>query len=386
MTTIALFWNSELRFGRQLGQGTYCTVLQVKDILLSDQPEIPSFHKTDSEPSAVLASRQRLTQKFALHRHKKVDRHAAIYGKATGPPKEIDDPEQEAAPKLASKQIRKTDLTPDVLRIAKDDFQRELEILVAISSHPNIVDLRGIGFDDVSKEPSCLLLGQIRSTLTNRLLKWRDDNGIGLYEALAWDLPNRKNLWVERLVVLSRLAHAVQHMHSHCILFRDLKPDNVGFDAVMDIPKLFDFGLAKRLKEVGDDSNNGLFHLTPETGTLRYMSVEVGTEKPYGWTADVYSLSILIHEVLSLKVPFGGIRPTQFCEVVWIAGERPALPPSWPSFIKNLLPRMWDPKPLERPSMEEVTKLLDKMLRGSDDELFPTNLVAPRSPFSMFSR
>lgn len=408
MTTVPLFWESEIRCGRELGKGTYCTVTAVKDILLLSEDEcIPqlTMHTgtrtrtqtnddqavtSNNNSDAVQASRQRLAQKFAATRHKKPDLNAAIYGKPTGPPKEIDDPEEEPAPRLALKRVRKEVLTsssPTDQQIARADFLLELDILRTISSHPNIVDLRGIGFDPTTHEPSCLLLGQIRTTLARRILRWRDEKGIGLYEALAWNLVNRKNQWVERLVVLSKLAHAVQHMHSHQILYRDIKPENVGFDAVLDIPKVFDFGLAKRISDPEDASEDGLFHLTPETGTLRYMAVEVGTNKAYGWTADVYSLAILIHEVLSLKAPFGAsIRPTQFRELVWTQGERLPLDPTWPCTILDLLPRMWHSDPLERPPMGEVAIVLDGMLRGTDEELFPTNLATRRrGPFSLFS-
>ena len=321
--------------------------------------------------TTISSTRQRLADKYTISRHKKRDLKAAIYGKIS----QMDDPM--AAPKLALKKVR-SDTTD--LSLAQADFQRELSILknIANNNHPNIVDLVGIVYNERTKEPTSLLLNQMRTTLDKRLRRWRDEKGIGVFQALKWGLAEQQDLWVERLVVLSRLAHAIQHMHKHNMLYRDLKPENVGFDAVSDIPKLLDFGLARLIDTDADDNDSGvegLFHLTPDTGTLRYMAMEVGMEKPYGWTADTYSMGIVMHEVVSLKVPFGGIRPSQFRELVWTQIEGLPLDPDWPSTILQLLPRMGHSDPLERPSMKIVALELDQMLRGSDKELFPAALL-----------
>ena len=365
--SVPQFWESEIKWGRILGKGTYCVVMVVQDIRLSeDAPPFPlppqDHHATTSNSDIV---RQRLAQKYSISRNKKRDLKAAIYGKIN----QMDDPC--SAPKLALKRIRNDSTDPQT---AQADFRREMNILKTIShNHPNIVDLVGIGYNNKTKEPTSLLLSQMKTTLDKRLCRWRDEKGIGVFEALKWGIAEQKNLWVERLVVLSRLAHAVQHMHSHNIIYRDIKPENVGFDAVSDIPKLLDFGLARVIES--DHEEGLLFQLTPDTGTLRYMAMEVGLKKPYGWTADTYSMGILMHEVLSLKVPFGGIRPSQFRELVWTQRKGLPLDPTWPSTILELLPKMGQSNPSERPSMEEVVEALDQMLRGSDEGLFPESLV-----------
>ena len=67
------------------------------------------------------------------------------------------------------------------------------------------------------------------------------------------------------------------------IVFRDLKPDNVGFDVDNNI-KIFDLGLARDLTCV---SRSG--EMLGFTGTPRYMANEIGEGKPYGLPVDVYS-------------------------------------------------------------------------------------------------
>ena len=418
MSPVPLFWKSEVLCGKVLGTGSFCEVLSVIQIDLFPTGD---SHVNSGRPSDP--RRQILAQKLLVGQKQKSRKETAdlaIYGKATGPPKEIDDPEVEPAPKLALKQVRNEELPSGQLQTAKEDFQRELEILlemtkpVAASSgeplyqHPNIIELYGIGFNDPSggeakksppdpsiKElPSFLLLGQIRTTLTKRLAKWRDDKGLGIYEALSLNVSNQRNHWVERLLIISRVAHAIQHLHCRRILYRDIKPDNIGFDG-LDDPKLFDFGLATKISDdmryrknnregAEDPLEEGFFHLTPETGTLRYMAMEVGKDRPYGWSADVYSLGVLMHEVLSLKVPFGSVTPRQFRQVVWNQGQRLAVDSSWPNSVQELCTNMLHPDPTERPAIDDVVATLDGMLRGSEQELFPKAMISRGRRFSLF--
>lgn len=71
------------------------------------------------------------------------------------------------------------------------------------------------------------------------------------------------------------------------IVFRDLKPDNIGFDRSGEV-RIFDFGLARDLSYVKKQR-----HVLGCTGTIRYMANEIckgiKTKKPYGLKVDVYS-------------------------------------------------------------------------------------------------
>eukprot|EP00934_Nitzschia_sp_Nitz4_P001504 Nitzschia sp. Nitz4//scaffold10_size219509//169952//171232//NITZ4_001451-RA/size219509-processed-gene-0.288-mRNA-1//1//CDS//3329532989//1504//frame0 len=406
------FWDTEIESGRQLGRGSFCTVTEVTTIkLASDDKPLPTATKqgdgSSSSPEAATNnpnSKQDSLRSLLANKFKQASKRApfrdaslAIYGKPKGPPLEMDNPEEEPAPQIAMKQIQSA-LSEGTLKIAREDFHRELDILLELSSsestvHPNIIELYGIGYqndqesDDaaIPRQPSFLLLHRLRSTLTQRIRRWRDENTTSsMLRVFSWDLTRRQNQWIERLLVLSKVAHALNHLHSHHILFRDTKPDNVGFDS-MDIPKLFDFGLARKIDPVAmkpatadssdDEDDEGLFRLTAMTGTLRYMAIEVGKGRPYGWTADVYSLGILMHEVLSLKVPFGGIRPKQLPQVVWNEGQRPPMDISWPEMLQTLIPQMWHSDPTQRPQMKDVAQMLDGTLRGTDQGLFPKSIL-----------
>jgi serine/threonine protein kinase len=73
-------------------------------------------------------------------------------------------------------------------------------------------------------------------------------------------------LFLQRLIVATEVSNALEHLHSLRLCFRDLKPDNVGFDYTGQV-KVFDFGLAKELdpKQKTDD---GLYKMSGGTGTF----------------------------------------------------------------------------------------------------------------------
>jgi serine/threonine protein kinase len=404
--SVPQFWIDEIHCGKVLGMGAFCEVLGVEDIFLTSGEK-------SSEPG-----RYGLAERFARARRRpkpsEQEAHKiAIYGKPMGRPKEIDDPAMEPPPHLALKRVRIEHLSTDDLLIAQEDLYREFQILSLLRQpqeddpnaptrqHPNIIELFGIGWNDRGGgdretiysptddlKPSFLLLSRLQTTLSKRLSKWKIDRGFGMLETLSLGTGQRRNQWVERVLLLSKVTRALQHLHSHHILYRDVKPDNIGFDA-MDVPRLFDFGLARKINDMvrfrnGEELEDGLYHLTPETGTLRYMSIENGKGRPYGWSSDVYSLGILMHEVLSLRVPFGAIvSPRQFRDIVWTQGRGLQIDPSWPEPLKNLLPRMWHHDPLARPTIHEIGETLDEMLRGKDNNMFPKALV-PLTKRSLF--
>eukprot|EP00957_Ditylum_brightwellii_P160693 12233722-Ditylum_brightwellii.AAC.1 len=94
----------------------------------------------------------------------------------------------------------------------------------------------------------------------------------------------RRAMLTERLRHAADLADAVRYLHSRRIIFRDLKPDNVGYDS-QGVLKLFDFGLAKELREHQRNSE-GTYNLSGNTGSQRYMAPEVSLRQPYDERVD----------------------------------------------------------------------------------------------------
>ena len=126
----------------------------------------------------------------------------------------------------------------------------------------------------------------------------------------------------ERQIAIARLmekvAASVDHAHQQGILHRDLKPGNILLDGKGE-PHLTDFGLAKILEhEVGVTRGSGI------TGTPYYIAPEQVSGKRVTKAADVYSLGVILYEVLTLRPPFLGATTAEILRQ--IADEDPIDP------------------------------------------------------------
>jgi len=268
----------------------------------------------------------------------------------------------------------------------QEDIKADLKILARIGTgeHPNIIELHGIGTSSIDHEnnekenndgitfrPSFLILSRIRYTGEDLLLQWNEKRGMRVMQALTIDQENIHKLWLERMSLLADVADALAYIHSKRIIYLDLKPANVGTD-YHGVVKLFDFGLAKLMEKEGHRLNK-LWRLSGDCGTQRYMSPEVGKCKKYGHSADVYSLAIFMHQVLTLRTPYSNIPSSRsFKEQVFHKHVRPAMESAWPGRLRDLLQSMWQPDPLQRPTAAEVAKALDEMIKGPEEEFYPS--------------
>ncbi len=127
--------------------------------------------------------------------------------------------------------------------------------------------------------------------------------------------------------LMATLARAIHAAHQVGIIHRDLKPSNVLFTPD-GIPKISDFGLAKRLESDSTETQSGLI-----MGSPSYMAPEQarGNTKNVGPSADIYSLGAIFYEMLTGRPPFKG--ETAMETVRQVADDDP-VPPS------RLVPRL----------------------------------------------
>jgi len=158
------------------------------------------------------------------------------------------------------------------------------------------------------------------------------------------------------------------HLGFSSVIYRDLKPDNIGFDVRGDV-KIFDFGLAKEL-DPRKKLDDGTYNLTGDTGSPRYMAPEVFLSKTYNETADTYSFSILCWQILALDTPFDHIRTnSHFEKSVIRGGVRPKIKEEWGDSICSMLKESFVSNP-NRPSMaDNCERLRIEINRLSDEDI-----------------
>jgi len=143
--------------------------------------------------------------------------------------------------------------------------------------------------------------------------------------------------------LIETIARAVQFAHEHGIVHRDLKPANIllaagnaspteakEYGPLATVPKIADFGLAKRLDDQANSADGGEL-----AGTPSYMAPEQAASRgqPVGPGADIYALGAILYETLTGRPPFKG--PTALDTVLQVLNDEPVPP----AHLRPNLPR-----------------------------------------------
>jgi hypothetical protein len=130
-------------------------------------------------------------------------------------------------------------------------------------------------------------------------------DGISLFELLE---RKRKLPWRRSLRIARHVLRALAHAHDAGIVHRDVKPENVILvdqDGDTDFAKILDFGIAKLFdKAQAQAGGPGLTQLGVIVGTPTYMAPEQAFGQPLDGRADLYSLSVMLFEMITGVPPF----------------------------------------------------------------------------------
>jgi serine/threonine-protein kinase len=182
--------------------------------------------------------------------------------------------------------------------------------------------------------------------------------GESLSERLHRDAP----LEVPRAVAIAvQIADALEASHTHGVIHRDLKPENIFLverSGVPDFVKVLDFGLAKLLHDENGrhDTRAGVV-----MGTPYYMPPEQCQGREIDRRADIYALGVILFEMLTGKLPFGGDGYTDVLVKQMTMRPPPArsLAPQVPEALDAVLLRALAKTPAERfPTMAAFRKAL----------------------------
>ncbi|KAA6394141.1 MAG: putative serine/threonine protein kinase [Streblomastix strix] len=148
------------------------------------------------------------------------------------------------------------------------------------------------------------------------------------------------NVWE----IFAQMALSMNHLHSHDVMHRDVKPENIFVMADRTV-KMGDFGLLKLLTD--------LSYAKTVVGTKPYMAPEVFTKKRMDKRSDMYSLGIVVFELLTGKHPFAA--DTEQAMLIKMANNEVAkLPEQVPKDLADIVMRMMNPDERRRPPIEEI--------------------------------
>ena len=216
-------------------------------------------------------------------------------------------------------------------------FEREAEILKHLNN-PNIVRLFGIGkFKGLRYYAMEVIDGE---TLEAILLR----KGV-----FSWD---------ETIELGKQICNALQHAHDNGVVHRDIKLSNL-MVTKQGVLKLTDFGIAKDL------DGTLLTGANCAIGTAAYMSPEqCRGESTVTGKSDLYSLGVVLFELLTGKRPFRGNNAVElFLHHVQSKPERPSrINLEIPKFLDTLVLHLLEKKPEDRPpSASVVAKILEEI-------------------------
>ncbi|XP_037768624.1 serine/threonine-protein kinase 36 isoform X2 [Chelonia mydas] len=223
-----------------------------------------------------------------------------------------------------STQVVALKFIPKVGRSEKElkNLQREIEIMRGLH-HPNIVQM----LDSFETDKEVVV---VTDYAEGELFQILEDDG---------NLPEDQ---VQGIA--AQLVSALYYLHSHRILHRDMKPQNILLSKG-GVIKLCDFGFARAM------SINTMV-LTSIKGTPLYMSPELVQEKPYDHTADLWSVGCILYELFVGTPPF--YTNSIFQLVSLIIKDPIKWPKTMSSSFKNFLQGLLMKDPCQRLSWPEL--------------------------------
>ncbi|UOW67391.1 Stk1 family PASTA domain-containing Ser/Thr kinase [Paraclostridium bifermentans] len=194
-------------------------------------------------------------------------------------------------------------------------FKREAEAVASLS-HPNIVNVYDVGEDG---KVHYIVMELIEGQNLKDIIK--NEGTLDEYTALD---------------IAKQIAKALGAAHRKGIIHRDIKPHNILISNEGRLVKVADFGIAKAVSSSTITSTGSVI------GSVHYFSPEQAKGKFVSNTTDLYSLGIVLYEMIIGRVPFTGESPISIAlqhineEIEFTQEEKVSIPQSVRNIIKKL--------------------------------------------------
>jgi len=174
-------------------------------------------------------------------------------------------------------------------------------------------------------------------------------------ESLKQRIQSRRRIHPdEALAIANQVASALYYAHGRGFIHRDVKPDNIMFRSD-GTPVILDFGIARVMESTTQLTRSGM-----TLGTPRYMSPEQLNAKHVDGRSDVYSLGVVLYEMLSGMPPFKGSQ-TMSVIMKHVTEPIPPLPEELAAY-QPLVDRLMAKEKEKRPQTEKEWQELVKPL------------------------
>ncbi|MBN6887111.1 eukaryotic-like serine/threonine-protein kinase [Cytobacillus horneckiae] len=230
---------------------------------------------------------------------------------------------------LAHDMILDRDVAVKMLRLdyAEDDefirrFHREAQSATSLA-HPNIVSIYDVGEED---------------TLYYIVMEYVDGYTLKQYIQKNSPVPIET-----ALNIMKQLTSAISHAHQNQIIHRDIKPHNILIDPEGNI-KITDFGIAMALSATSITQTNSVL------GSVHYLSPEQARGGMANRKSDIYSLGIVMFELLTGRLPFSGESAVSIA-LKHLQSETPSLRrwnPEIPQSVENIVLKATAKDPFHR--------------------------------------
>ena len=217
----------------------------------------------------------------------------------------------------------------------KKEALQEAKILKKLD-HPSIIKLKEVF---IAKKP--------RETL-NIITEFAD--GEDLSKKIKNQIKLNKKFSEEQILDwFTQICLAVYHIQKKKILHRDIKPQNV-FMTKSSMVKLGDFGISKNLNTTWEKAVTFI-------GTPYYISPEIVQNQPYSFKSDIWSLGVLLYELIALKYPFDASSLPKLMIKIMKGQYMKIKDKSFSPELKNLVYMILNVDPVKRPGIKEILEM-----------------------------
>ncbi|AGX03808.1 protein kinase [Bacillus sp. NRRL B-14911] len=230
---------------------------------------------------------------------------------------------------LAHDMILDRDVAVKILRLdfAENDefirrFHREAQSATSLA-HPNIVSIYDVGEED---------------SIYYIVMEYVEGQTLKQYIQQHSPVPVDT-----ALDIMKQLLSAISHAHQHHIVHRDIKPHNILVDRLGNV-KITDFGIAMALSSTSITQTNSVL------GSVHYLSPEQARGGMANKKSDIYSLGIVMFELLTGRLPFSGESAVSIA-LKHLQSETPSLRrwnPSIPQSVENIVLKATAKDPFHR--------------------------------------